>query len=80
MAHDPYPSWAAEQYGTNRLPSIWSAFLLFGVLAALALALFNGPTATAESGQQPRPPTFCEEHRGQPAWDSVCAETARRRR
>jgi hypothetical protein len=80
MPDDRWTTWQAEYAGTNRLPGIWSAFLLFGVLAALALALFAGPTATAQGGEDRRRPTFCEEHRGQPAWDSICEETARRRR
>ena len=81
MATDErWSSWQAEAAGTHRLPTIWSAFLLFGQLAALALALAAGPTATAEGGGRPQAPTFCAEHRGQPAWDAICAETARRRR
>jgi len=80
MADDPWTTWQAEQAGTNRLPGIWSVFLVLGLLAALALALAAGPTATAEGGGRQQAPTFCAEHRGQPAWDAICAETARRRR
>ena len=80
MADDRWSSWQAEAAGTHRLPTIWSAFLLFGLLAALALALVAGPTATAQGGRDRRPPTFCAEHHGEPAWDAICAETARRHR
>ena len=78
---DHWTSWQAEQAATHRLPTIWSVFLLFGLLAALALALVAGPTtATADSGERRQAPTFCQEHKGQLAWDRICEETARRRR
>ena len=77
---DRWTTWQAEQAGTHKLPGIWSAFLLFGLLAALALALVAGPTATADSDDRRQAPTFCAEHRGDPAWDAICAETARRHR
>ena len=55
MATDRYPVWAAEQAGTHRLPTIWSAFLLFGLLAALAPACSRPP---------PRPRTVASGRRG----------------
>lgn len=76
----PLDHLAGRAGGTHKLPGIWSAFLLFGLLAALALALVAGPTATADSGDRRQAPTFCAEHRGDPAWDAICAETARRHR
>ena len=75
---DRWTTWQAEQAATHRLPTIWSAFLLFGLLAALALALVAGPTvATADSGDH-KPPTLCEEHKGRPGWDAICADARRR--
>jgi hypothetical protein len=74
---DRWTSWQAEQAATHRLPTIWSVFLLFGLLAALALALVAGPTvATADSGSR-RQGSLCAEHRGQPAWDAICREARR---
>jgi hypothetical protein len=81
MPDDRWTTWQAEQAGTNKLPGILTMFLVLGLLAALALALVAGPTtATAQGGDRRQAPTFCEEHRGQPAWDRICEETARRRR
>ena len=77
---DRWTTWQAEQAGTNRLPGIFSVFLVLGLLAALALALVAGPTATAQGGGWEQAPTFCAEHRGEPAWDAIWAETARRHR
>jgi hypothetical protein len=77
MADDRWMQWQAEYAGTNRLPGIWSVFMLLGLLAILAVALFAGPTATAESGQPDRG-SLCDQHRGDRAWDSIC-EQARRR-
>ena len=77
MAEDRWTTWQAEQAGTHKLPGIWSVFLVFGLLAALALALVAGPTATADSGERQQQ-SFCEIHRGQVAWDRICAEARRR--
>ena len=68
---DRWTTWQAEQAGTNKLPGIWSVFLVLGLLAALALALAAGPTATAEGGDRQQG-SLCEEHRGDPGWQSVC--------
>jgi hypothetical protein len=78
MADDRWTTWQAEKAGTNRLPGIFSVFLVLGLLAALALALVAGPTtATADSGQR-RQGSLCQEHRGDPGWDYVCQEARRR--
>jgi hypothetical protein len=34
MASDRYLIWQAEAAGTNKLPGIWSVFLVLGLLAA----------------------------------------------
>ena len=77
MADDRWTTWQAEQAGTNRLPGIFSVFLVLGLLAALALALAAGPTATAQGGER-KPPTLCAEHKGRPGWDYVCDQARRR--
>jgi hypothetical protein len=77
MRDDRWLQWQAEYAGTNRLPGIWSTFMLLGLLAILAMALFAGPTATAQSGQSDRG-SLCDQHRADPAWRSICREAARR--
>jgi hypothetical protein len=77
MANPRYPYWIEEQSSTYRGPTM--SRVLFGLaLVALALiaAFAAGPTATAEGGD--REQSFCELHRGQEAWDRICAETRRR--
>ena len=78
MPDDRWSTWQAEAAGTNRLPGIWSAFLVFGLLAALALALFAGPTATAQGGDRDRG-SLCDQHRADPSWGAVCEAPPRRR-
>jgi len=80
MPDDRCPQWAAEQAGTNRLPSAGATLLLFAVVT-LALLVLLGPTAAAlaENANRGKPPTLCQEHKGRPGWDAICAETARRR-
>ena len=77
MADDRWMQWQAEAAGTNKLPGIFSVFLVLGLLAALALALVAGPTATAQSGDR-RQGSLCAEHAGDPAWRAICAEAKRR--
>jgi hypothetical protein len=77
MADDRWLQWQAEAAGTNKLPGIFSVFLVLGLLAALALALASGPTATAQGGER-RQGSLCQEHRGDPGWASVCREARRR--
>ena len=78
MADDRWSSWQAEAAGTHRLPTIFSVFLVLGLLAALALALAAGPVATAQSGDRSQG-SLCDQHRGQPAWEAVCEEARRGR-
>jgi hypothetical protein len=78
MPDDRWTTWQAEYAGTSRLPGIWSAFLLFGLLAALALALFAGPTATAQGGGRDQG-SLCDQHRADPSWGAVCDPPAKGR-
>ena len=80
MADDRWLQWQQEYAGTNKLPGIFTVFLVLGLLAALALALAAGPTATAQGGRvvDDGRGSLCDQHRGQPAWDTIC-EDARRR-
>jgi hypothetical protein len=54
--------------------------LLLAVAAALLAALLSGPQATAQSDRADVPVerreggSFCDLHRGQAAWDRICAE------
>jgi hypothetical protein len=77
MADDRWNQWQAEYAGTNRLPGIWSVFLVLGLLATLALGLFSAPTATAQGGERSQG-SLCDQHRADPAWRSICAEARRR--
>jgi hypothetical protein len=76
MSDDRWPLWAAEQAGTNRLPSVGRAFIVFAILTVVLLALRGGPQAYAEHVEQAnrgKPSTLCAEHQGRPGWDAVCA-------
>jgi hypothetical protein len=55
----------------------WVLFALALVAFVLIAALSAGPTATAASGDRQQQ-SFCEIHRGKPAWDRICEETRRR--
>ena len=72
---DRWTTWQAEQAGPNRLPSIWSVFLLFGALALALIVALGGPDAVAQDRDRG---SLCQEHRGRPGWDSVCREAVRR--
>ena len=70
---DRYPSWAAEQAGTNRGPSIGVTLVLFAFLTVLLLRALGGPAVVSEwSGAEHKPATLCAEHAGRPGWDAVC--------
>lgn len=82
---DRWPVWAAEQAGTNRLPSAGGVFIRFAIIAVLLLNALGGYQAYAEHverGNAHKPATLCQEHAGRPGWTSVCAkpEPAARRR
>jgi hypothetical protein len=82
MATSPVPQWAREMSPTHSGPTAGGVVLLAVLVVLLVLAL-QGFTATAGGAAQVdrrQATTFCQEHRGQPAWDRICEETARRRR
>jgi hypothetical protein len=73
---DRYPQWAAEQAGTNRLPSVGAVFIVFAILTVLLLNALGGYRAYAEHverGNRGQPSTLCAEHAGRPGWDAVCS-------
>jgi hypothetical protein len=75
MADDRWPMWAAEQAGTNRLPSVGLVFIVFALVTVLLLNALGGYQAyvdRVEQGNRGKPPTLCAEHAGRPGWDSVC--------
>ena len=80
MPYDRYPQWAAEQAGTNRLPSAGGTFILFAIVTVLLLNALGGYQAYAERverGNAHKPPTLCLEHQGRPGWDAVCQRGGR---
>ena len=77
---DRWTTWQAEQAGPTSSPGSGRRSCCSASWPPFALALVAGPTATADSGDRRQAPTFCAEHRGDPAWDAICAETARRHR
>jgi hypothetical protein len=70
---DRWLSWQAEYARNNKLPSIWSVWLLFGVVALLLISLLGGYDRMAEGTNRGKPPTLCQEHAGRPGWQEVCA-------
>jgi hypothetical protein len=84
MADDRYGYWIADQSPYRSAPSTASALVLFAVVALVLLTLLSGPQATAQSDRADVPVerreggSFCDLHRGQPAWDAICAEARRR--
>jgi len=57
---DPWPTWAAEQAGTNGGPSAGAALGLFAVAALVLLALLAAPWATTDSGRRLGSPACVE--------------------
>jgi hypothetical protein len=75
MPDDRWPMWAAEQAGTNKLPSVGLVFIVFAIGTLLLLNALGGYRAYAdhvERGNASKPPTLCLEHQGRPGWDAVC--------
>jgi hypothetical protein len=72
MADDRWLQWQAEYARTNRLPSIWSVWLLFGSIALLLISMLGGYDRVSEHANRGKPATLCEEHRGAPGWDYAC--------
>lgn len=82
MATSPVPLWAQEMSPHHHGPT-GAGVLQLAVLVVLLVLAFQWFTATDSGATQvdrKQGVSFCEEHKGQPAWDSICAETARRHR
>jgi hypothetical protein len=73
---DRYPTWAAENAGTNRQPTVIGVFFRLTLILALLIALgAYGPARAWADRQSEQYPTLCDEHRGRPGWSSVCPST-----
>jgi len=65
-------SWQEEYAGTNWMPPIGAALVLFALVAALLLSALGGHADVVERVNKGKPPTLCEEKAGRPGWDAVC--------
>ena len=63
MPEDRWPYWAAEQAGTNRLPSAASTLLLFAVVTVILLGLLYRPDAAARETTRVQSPACAEQAR-----------------
>jgi hypothetical protein len=82
MATSPVPQWAQEMSPHHRGPT-GGGVLRLAVLVLVVVICWQWFVATDSGASQvDRKPgvSFCQEHKGEPAWDSICAETARRHR
>jgi hypothetical protein len=79
MAYDRYPMWAAEQYGTSRLPTAVATLLLFAVMALVLVVVLTGLGVVVDRAEAPprAPGSFCDEKAGRPGWDRVCERAYR---
>jgi hypothetical protein len=75
MATSPVPQWAREQSPYHRGPTGAGVLALALVVVLVVLAL--QALATTDSGRDGQG-SLCDQHRGQPAWESVCREAERR--
>ncbi len=82
MATSPFPQWAQEMSSTHRGPTAGGVLRLavLVVLLVIASQWFAATGSGAAQVDRKSGVSLCEEHRGEPAWDSVCKETARRHR
>jgi hypothetical protein len=84
MPDSRYPYWIQDMSPDHRGPSTAGALILFAVVALALLALLRGPQAAAQSDRADVPVerreggSFCDLHRGDAAWDAICAEARRR--
>ena len=82
MSTSPIPSWAREQSPTYRGPTTGGVFRL-AVLVLIAVICWQWFAATEGGARQVdrrEGVSFCEEHKGQLAWDRICADTRRMHR
>ena len=79
MATSPVPQWAREMSPHHRGPTGGGVLRLALVVVLVVLAL-QAVSAT-DGGQvvDRKQGSFCDIHRGQPAWDAICEETRRGR-
>jgi hypothetical protein len=75
MATSPVPQWAREQSPYHRGPT-GAGVLFLALVVVLAVLLLQLAPTTDRGGQEPG--SFCDQHRGRPAWDSICAEARHR--
>jgi hypothetical protein len=82
MATSPVPVWAQEMSPTHTGPTAGGILQLAVLVLVLVLAFQWFAAADSGAAQVDRKAgvSSCDEHRGQPAWDRICAETARRHR
>jgi hypothetical protein len=82
MATSPVPQWAQEMSPAYRGPTAGGVLRLAVLLLLIVIASqwFTATDSGAAQVDRRAGVSLCEEHRGQPAWDAICKETARRRR
>jgi hypothetical protein len=82
MATSPFPQWAQEMSSTHRGPTAGGVLRLavLVILLVIASQWFTATDSGAAQVDRKSGVSLCEEHRGEPAWKAICAETARRRR
>ena len=79
MATSPVPLWAQEMSPHHRGPTGAGVLrlALLVVLVVLALQVMAAPNGGQAADRDQG--SFCDLHRGQPAWEAVCEETRRGR-
>jgi hypothetical protein len=79
MATSPVPQWAQEMSPYHRGPT-GGGVLRLAVLVVILVLVFQW-FGTTEGGatqvDRKQGVSFCQEHKGQPSWDRICAETRR---
>jgi hypothetical protein len=80
MATSPYPQWIHEMSSTYRGPTAGGVLRLAVLVLIIVIAwqFFAGVEGGAAQVDRRSGVSLCEEHRGDPAWDAICQETARR--
>jgi hypothetical protein len=80
MATSPVPQWAQEMSPSHHGPTAGAVLRLAVLIILLVIASqwFIATDSGATQVDRKSGVSLCEEHRGQPAWESVCKETRRR--